>query len=384
MRTYERTHPWISFSLDTRTLTYRHWMMLGEIRSKCAHVSGTPLAPALQQELQTIYLAKGIHGTTSIEGNTLTLAQVQKRITKQLPLPASSAYLGQEIDNVLEACNLITRAVQQGEHLELTPNLIMTLNGIILKDLEVEEGVFPGEVRTTTVGVGNYSGPPPEDCPYLLEKLCEWLKMPWLADDLEAEAVLKALLGHLYIAWIHPFGDGNGRTARLIEFMILVQSGTVPVLAGNLLSDHFNKTRTKYYRELELTSKTREVNGFLYYALEGFVDGLREQVETIRQYQWGVIWRDFVHRQFDGPETPTISRRKHLVLDMPPTPLKRAELPLLSPRVAAAYAGKTERTIARDLNALVSKKLVVRIRGGYLPNHALLRAFIPVKARAED
>ena len=43
-------------------------------------------------------------------------------------------------------------------------------------------------------------------------------------------AFLRAVLAHVYIAWIHPFGDSNGRTARLVEFGILTAAG-VPAIS---------------------------------------------------------------------------------------------------------------------------------------------------------
>ncbi len=60
-----------------------------------------------------------------------------------------------------------------------------------------------------------------------------------------ATGVLKAIVAHLYIAWIHPFGDGNGRTARMVEFKICLSSG-IAVPAGHLLSNHYNETREAY------------------------------------------------------------------------------------------------------------------------------------------
>ena len=80
---------------------------------------------------------------------------------------------------------------------------------------------------------GHYRGAPREDCAFLLDRLCRWLEgEPGLSlfkkpdDDRIATAILHSILAHLYIAWIHPFGDGNGRTARLVEFMLL---GPAPV-----------------------------------------------------------------------------------------------------------------------------------------------------------
>ncbi len=49
------------------------------------------------------------------------------------------------------------------------------------------------------------------------------MKLPGFADDRNnrvAAAILRAVLAHLYIAWIHPFGDGNGRTARLAKKLV--------------------------------------------------------------------------------------------------------------------------------------------------------------------
>ena len=54
-------------------------------------------------------------------------------------------------------------------------------------------------------------------------------------------AILRAITAHLYLIWIHPFGDGNGRLARLVEFTILLKSG-IPSIAAHLLSNHYNAT----------------------------------------------------------------------------------------------------------------------------------------------
>jgi cell filamentation protein, protein adenylyltransferase len=62
---------------------------------------------------------------------------------------------------------------------------------------------------------------------------------------------------HIYIAWIHPFGDGNGRRTRMIELLLLAQSG-VPWPAAHLLSNHYNKTRDRCYSGLANSSKVKD------------------------------------------------------------------------------------------------------------------------------
>ncbi len=180
-------------------------------------------------------------------------------------------------------------------------------------------------------------------------------------------AVLKAVMAHLYIAWIHPFGDGNGRTARLVEFYLLVNAG-VPEPSAHLLSNHYNLTRSEYYRQLDAASQTKsEVVPFVHYAVRGFADGLRDQLLVIRQHQLSLAWRDFVDEKLagDSPEKAERCRLLLVGLSKSPRELSRDQLPLLDPRLAQRYARKSERTLVRDLSDLEARGLVARGPEGY-------------------
>lgn len=379
---YETTHPWIKFAADYRHLAYTTWIRLGEVQSKCEHIANVPLLPAVADHLHELYLAKGVLATTAIEGNTLTEEQVRQRIEGTLSLPPSQEYLGKEVDNVLAACNLIGQWVFAEKITQLTVQNIKEFNRLVLADLPLNEGVVPGEIRPHAVTVGRYLGAPAEDCEYLLERFCTWLnEMTTTEKDHMLFGILKAIYAHVYFAWIHPFADGNGRTARLIEFQILLSSG-VPTAAAHLLSNHYNLTRTEYYRQLERTS-THEygIDDFISYALQGLVDGLREQINVIRSQQLIVHWRDYVYDYFRDKETVTARRQRRLVLDMT-TKYDEGALPLdkirhVSTRIAEEYAGKKDKTVQRDLEALVKAGLLKRMKKGYRANLSLMLAFRP-------
>lgn len=377
-----RTHPWITFTLDLTKPSHKTWMLLGEAESKCEHVAGVPLRPAVAQRLHEIYLSKGVHGTTAIEGNTLTEEEVLRQITEGLDLPPSRDYLGREVKNVVDAFNEIVQDVAARRPLELTPERIGRFNQLVLKGLDVDEDVVPGQVRRHSVGVLGYRGAPAEDCEHLLERLCEWLDELQVDDDSMSFsiAVIKAVVAHLYIAWIHPYGDGNGRTARLIEFQLLVQAG-VPVPSAHLMSDFYHKTRGAYYRELARTSRPPyPVERFIHYAVQGFVDELREQLDEIRNEQLRVAWENFVHEEFRDQDTPAKRRQKHVVLDLTDRPATPAgKLPEISPRVAMGYAGKGSKTITRDVNQLVALGLVRRTARGLVANTEAMLAFMPLR-----
>jgi Fic family protein len=137
-------------------------------------------------------------------------------------IPPSQQYLGQEIANILSVCNMLGESPPKDD---LSLETIRMFNAAVLDKLELEEGVVPGVYRTPSVIVGSvYQGAPAQDCEYLIDRFCEWLKGPAFEAPEELSivyAVIKAIVARLYLAWIHPFGDGNGRTARLVEFRIL-------------------------------------------------------------------------------------------------------------------------------------------------------------------
>lgn len=387
-RQYARTHPWITFTVDLNKLAHKTWMLLGEAESKCEHVAGVPLRPETADRLNKIYLSKGIRGTTAIEGNTLSEEEVLQRVTEGLDLPPSRDYLGREVDNILIAMNEIVADVADRRRLPLTPERIARFNEQVLNGLDLDEDVVPGRVRQHSVGVLGYRGAPAEDCEYLLARLCDWLNNLKVDDGSMAfsVAMIKAILAHLYIAWIHPFGDGNGRTARLIEFQLLVQAG-VPIPSAHLPSDFYHKTREAYYRELARTSRPPyPVEQFIHYALQGFVDELREQLQVIRIEQLRVAWENFVHEVFRDQDTPAKRRQKHVVLDLTDAraPVPASKLPELSPRVAIGYAGKGTKTVTRDVNQLVTLGLVRRTRRGLVANTGMIVAFMPLRDTSED
>ncbi|MFD7774289.1 Fic family protein [Streptomyces sp. NPDC059753] len=391
MRSYEESHPWINFLLNLEKLDHKCWMLVGEAVSKLDHIAGVPLQPSVASELNRIYLSKGAHATTQIEGNTLSEQQVRQRVDHELDLPPSQEYLGQEVDNVINGYNLIISDVVERRPLNLTVGRIQEFNKIVLEGLTNDGDAQPGHIRTTSVLVGShYRGAPAEDCTYLLDRLCEWLeslRTTTVGTEYEKPvAVLSAILAHLYVAWIHPFEDGNGRTARLVEFQLLVRSGA-PTVAAHVLADHYNKTRSAYYRELRRTSevKPHNVNSFIAYALQGLVDGLRQQIEEIQVQQLGVAWVNFVHDAFRDKHTPACARQRLLVLSLPVndwTP--KASIRELTPQLALAYADKQDKAVTRDVNALETMGLLAKHKRGTVatvqPRVNRLRAFMPLVA----
>lgn len=391
MRTYEKTHPWITFRFDLTRAPAEWWILLGEASSKCEHLSRVPLRPSTAARLHQLYLAKGVAATTAIEGNTLSEEEVLRAVEGSLVVPPSKSYLKQEVDNIIVACNTIGSMLAAGNLPALTPAQVCEYNRLVRTNLpSQEEGDAAGQVRRFSVVVGSaYRGAPAEDCPYLLERLCEWLEGPDFKAPKELRvvyAIIQAVVAHLYLAWIHPFGDGNGRTARLLEFHLLLAAG-VPSPAAHLLSNHYNQTRAEYTRQLEQASRSGgDILPFLHYAVRGLVDGLRAQLESVWDQQWDVVWQNLVHDQFQNRTSPSDTRQRHLALDLGAARdwVDVSKVAELTPRLAKAYATKTAKTVSRDLQALVQLKLVDRVGRRIRANREIIFGFLPLRRTSTE
>ena len=386
-RLYEETHPWITFTF--KPVYEVTSMKMGEAYSKCQHLAGTPLQPRVAETLARTYLVKGAAATTAIEGNSLSEEEVDQIIHHGKRLPPSQQYLEQEIRNILQVLNNIqSTAWGSDESLTVSPQWLKDQNCQILQNLDLQDHVIPGEYTTSTLLVGTYRGAPPEDVSYLIDRLCSWINdriRQGQDDEIPHElrfynAVTTAIIAHLYIAWIHPFGDGNGRTARALECAILTNSGLVPWVSSNLLSDFYNRTRSRYYDKLSASSRLNDIQGFIHYALDGFVDLLCEQITEVQSMQRKVEWVNYIHEVFRS-EThgDTSHRRRTLVLSLPEgKKTARSQIKRLNVELAGLYSTRSEKTISHDLNKLKQLQLIDGdVRTGYSPRIHIMDAFLP-------
>ncbi len=384
MRPYKKSHDWITFQIDTSKITTKTWLLLGQAQAKCEQISGVPLLPSVVERMHLIYVAKGVHGTTAIEGNTLTEDEILEHLEGHKNIPPSMAESEQEVDNIVDACNEIARLVLSNRSIEFSIDDLKHYHKMVYKELPPEDEVIPGELRTYDVWVQGttYKGAPPTDLIFLLNRLCKWLNFDFQPEDSKLHTIfgfLKAIVAHVYIAWIHPFGNGNGRTARLIEFRALLETG-VPTAAAHLMSNYYNRTRTKYYSELMKSSQMDDgLYPFIEYSLTGFVEGLNAQIQDIEEQQLKVHWINYIHDSFRSErDTPVTTRRRRLILDMTERDetVPASEIRYVSPRMAEAYADLSMKTIRRDLRHLGNMGLLTGDPSGYRPNVEVLRPFI--------
>lgn len=377
-------YPHIRFARDWEIGSEVHYQ-LGQCDAVIRSIRETPLSPERGAELLQVALIKGARATTAIEGNALTSEEVEQ-VAAGASLAPSKAYQEREVRNVLDAMNRILGDVAgRGTAPPVSPALVRDFHRQIGRELGEHLDAVPGQLRTDERVVGPYRCPRAEDVPALLDLLCDWLREEFAPGDGPGafrNAVVQAIVAHVYIEWIHPFGDGNGRTGRLMEFYLLLRAGN-PDVASHILSNFYNLTRPEYYRQLDQCRRSRDLTAFIAYAVQGYRDGLLETLGRIQELQLETTWRVLVHDTFARRpyrKKSVFKRQRELMLQVPlhaAVPLD--ELPTRTIHLARAYAALTEKTLVRDVQVLMGMDLIVRDpdTGGYRANLDLLMRRMP-------
>ncbi|GHT57331.1 hypothetical protein FACS1894109_09100 [Spirochaetia bacterium] len=361
--------------------------LLGQCYAYIQAIKKTPIRPDYLRRMLTVSLNRGALATTAIEGNTLSENDLES-IQNGKNLPPSKKYLQQEVQNILDAFNAIfNEMIEDQVKVTISAELIKRFHAMVGKDIGDTFQAIPGTFRTNNVIVGSvYRPPSAPQVEELIQKLCDWLKSQfhYSAGQHFDDAIIQAIVTHVYIAWIHPFGDGNGRTARLLEFYLLVRAG-VPQIASHILSNHYNKTRNDYYRRLQEATETGSLTHFFYYALQGFRDGLEEVLEIIHTDQIDLTWSNYVHDVIEAEadaRTPKIQERiRQLAYYIPGDRfLTKDEILTFHPKIIRHYKGRSDITLQRDLGLLLDMKLLLNDKKKFRTNKELLNMFMPASA----
>lgn len=221
------------------------------------------------------------HYSTQIEGNRLTQAQVAEAIS-------GARFPGRERDEA-EVRNYYT-ALEEVERLaaqagEITEGMVMRLHGIAYSGDPKPTPYRDGQnvIRDGRSGGIVYMPPEAPDVPGLMAELFSWINENMASGELPAPIV--AGLSHYQYATIHPYYDGNGRTARLLTTLILHKSG-YGLKGIYSLEEHYSRDLDAYYHALDVGGSHNyymgrveaEVTGFLSY----FCHGMAQAFAAVR------------------------------------------------------------------------------------------------------
>lgn len=238
-------------------------------------LTGTTPPPVFFQLKQIFHMLESL-GSARIEGNHTTLADyVESKLEGEGRVPADQL---REIANIEHGMAHIEQSMQPGA--PLTEHFIRELHALAVKDLMREGDATPGAYRRGQVAIAQAEHRPPEaiQVPHYMQELVAFINEghPPKYD------LIKVALAHHRFAWIHPFGNGNGRVVRMLTYALLIKYGfNVNVSAGGRVLNPtavFCNDRDSYYAMLaRADSGTKEgLEAWCEYVLRGILDELRK------------------------------------------------------------------------------------------------------------
>lgn len=224
--------------------------------------------PFLFFQLKEIFHLLESVGSARIEGNRTTVSEyIEQKIEKK----ERSSERFSEIANVEQAMSYIEESIDSGS--PISHQFIRELHHLTVNDLDEEGDRTPGAYRTWSVEIIQSKHLPPE--PHLVQTYMEELINFINKDDNQKFDLIKVAIAHHRFAWIHPFGNGNGRVVRLITYALLIKYG-FKVKDGQLINPTavFCNDREKYYEMLSVADEgsDRSMLSWCEYVLTGICD----------------------------------------------------------------------------------------------------------------
>ena len=283
------------------------------------------------------------HHSTHIEGTALSLEQA-KSILEGKKVKGVSRDDEKELLNYKKALDFISKYL--GKDDPVSEGIVREVHKILVKGVR-GENADPGNYRKIQNYVVNsrtrevvYTPPAPLEVPHLMREFTEWINK---AEDVSP--ILVASIAQFQFVHIHPFIDGNGRTARLLSTLILYKTG-YDFKRLFTISEYYDKDRPAYYQAIQAVRNNKmDMTGWLEY----FVDGLRSQMAEIQTKGEQLIKQD---SQLQKIKKIGLNKRQEKAV-------KRLIIKgTLSVNEYQSAASCIRRTAQRDLEELVKKNIV--------------------------
>lgn len=296
-------------------------------------------------EMQKEALILETHYSTHIEGTALTLKQA-KDILEGKRVKAVNPDDKKELLNYKKAMDFISGYL--GKEDPVTEGLVREIHKILVKGVRGEKA-DPGAYRKAQNYVVNsktreviYKPPPPLEVPHLMRDLVEWMKL-----SKELSPILLAGIVQFQFVHVHPFLDGNGRTARLLSTLILYKTG-YDFKRLFTISEYYDKDRPAYYNAIQsVRNNDMDMTGWIEY----FVNGLKAQMVEIKEKGEVIIRADAVVNKLEGYNLN--NRQERIIRHL----LKSGRV---NNEQCQELCKSIKRTATRDLSGLVDKELIER------------------------
>lgn len=347
------------------TITNKILKSVGNIDASREVIDHAPLVPAWERRFQAEARAKIIHHGTHLEGNDLNLEEVEQIIdpvgaSHDSPASSESIPPGRDRDiqevinyrNVMDYIDSLKNNLEQNKSIQLVEAMLLEIHRQTVHNLlsAAESGNYRSVkvvIRNTSTGEITFRPPLPTEVPFYITDLFEWLNS---ASGQSMHPLIRAGILHYELVRIHPFTDGNGRTARAMALLLLFLEG-YQVKKFFALEEYYDRHPQEYYEALQSVTNS---NGDLSTWLEYFTLGISIELNRIKELVQKLSLDLRLKSTMGGKQVTLTDRQiklveyieKHGMVGM-------GEAKDLLPEIS-------EDTVLRDLRDLVQKNLITK------------------------
>ncbi len=242
------------------------------------------------RNLFQFFRIKNIYHSNAIEGNQLDHGETRLVVEQGLTITGKSLRDQAEARSLAHALDYLEELAQLDRPIVQTD--VSQIHKLVLTGVDDQEA---GKYRTAEVKISgsDYSPPRPEEVAIQMMGLSDWLKSSTETID-DENAIPIACAAHAWLAQIHPFIDGNGRTARILMNLLLMR-GQYPIA---IIS---KEERTRYYDALE-ESQVANLSPFVNLVYESVLESLEVYEQAAEEQRQRGQWIEAIADRLGAPE----------------------------------------------------------------------------------
>lgn len=252
------------------------------------------LTPEVLRQIRQYFRIKNIHHSNAIEGNLLNYGETRMVVEEGLTITGKPLKDSLEAKNLAHAMDYFEELAKQTNK-AITANDVRRIHAAILKGIDDLNG---GKYRLSEVEISGSRFKPPTyvQIPSMMDEFCDWLeKVTSPSREFSFSPIIAASAAHTWFVCIHPFIDGNGRTARILMNLVLMRHGyPISVITRD--------DRARYYDTLE-HSHSSDLTPFISLVSDTLEESLDEYEKAVREERDKLEWaRSLMTRLRDQQE----------------------------------------------------------------------------------
>lgn len=326
-------------------------------------LSSMPYKLEWVEELREMQLRREVSGTTRIEGAEFTQREFDLAVSEESPEDMRSRSQRQ-VNSAMRTYRWIAAL---DENIPVDGKLILKIHAMMVRgadDDHCEPGVLRREDENVTFGSplqrGSEGG---TECKEAFADLIQAIAKEFSGHN----GIIQALAAHYHLAAMHPFSDGNGRTARAVESLLLKREGLKDI-NFIAMSNYYHDEKRRYLEVLsEVRKKNYDLTPFLLFGLDGIISQSAALLELIKENLKVDLFRNTVKDLFGGklfPRRRAIHDRQMAFLEIFLNEKNFGmDLDKLFSRSDYLYIQlkNVEKAVTRDMNDLTSLGIISEI-----------------------